>query len=75
MSAAAYRRRMAPRATYVVSVHEPEGSVTVEDVRSGERVRVAGLADVGDQIARWRAPVACRADIATSSSDAAGSTP
>jgi hypothetical protein len=55
VSAAPYVPAMGPRATYVVSVHEPEGTVMVEDVRSGERVRVAGLAEVGDQIARWRA--------------------
>lgn len=55
---------MAPRATYVVSIHEPEGTVTVQDVGSGERVRVAGLAEVGDQIAHWRALPRDRADAA-----------
>ncbi|HWH43911.1 MAG TPA: hypothetical protein VNT32_04215 [Thermoleophilaceae bacterium] len=44
---------MVPRRTYIVSVHEQEGDVLLEDVRTRRRVRLADLAEIGEQIARW----------------------
>jgi hypothetical protein len=46
---------MAPRHTYVVSFHEQEDHVLLEEVRTQRRVRLADLSEIGEQIARWLA--------------------
>lgn len=43
----------APR-TFLLTVHEPSSAV-LEDLRTGQRVHVAELADLGPQIADWLA--------------------
>lgn len=45
---------MVPRRTYIVSVHEPDNHVVLEEVRTQRRVRLAGLSEIGEQIGRWR---------------------
>jgi hypothetical protein len=40
------------RYTFVVQVH-PEGISTLENLSTHERVRVAGMGEVGPQIERW----------------------
>lgn len=44
---------MAPRHTYIVSVHEQEVHVLLEEVSTQRRVRLADLSEIGEQIARW----------------------
>jgi hypothetical protein len=39
--------------TYVLSIHEPEGYIVLEDVRTRRRARLADLAEIGDQLTRW----------------------
>jgi hypothetical protein len=41
------------RNTYVVSVREPDGPATVEEVRTGRKVRLGSLREIGGQIERW----------------------
>lgn len=42
-----------PRQTYVVSFHEEDGHLLLEEVRTQRRVRLAELSDIGEQIRRW----------------------
>jgi hypothetical protein len=41
------------RRTFVLHVHERDGTAVLEDVRTGERVRVDGLAGIPAHIVRW----------------------
>ena len=41
----------APR-SFLLTVHEP-GSAVLEDLRTGQRVHVADLAEVGPRVAGW----------------------
>jgi hypothetical protein len=43
------------RQTFVVQVHDDEGYVVVEDLRTRETARVTELAEICSQIARWMA--------------------
>lgn len=43
------------RSTYVVSVRDQDGPATVQEVRSGRKVRLRSLRETGDQIERWLA--------------------
>lgn len=45
---------MGPRRTYILSVHEPDGDLVLEDVRTRRRARLGGLSEIGGQISRWR---------------------
>ena len=44
----------APR-SFLLTVHEP-GSAVLEDLRTGQRVHVADLADLGPRVAGWLDP-------------------
>ena len=44
---------MVQRRTYVVTVREPDGHVTVKDVRTGRTTRLSSPDRAGEQIARW----------------------
>jgi hypothetical protein len=41
------------RKTYLVSAHEHDGPATVEEVRTGRKVRLGSLRDAGSLIQRW----------------------
>jgi hypothetical protein len=41
------------RRTYIVSVREGRGPATVEEVRTGRKVRLRKLSDAIGQIERW----------------------
>ena len=45
---------MVPRRRFTVR-RQGDGHIVVEDVGSGEQVRVAGLEEIGGQIGRWLA--------------------
>jgi hypothetical protein len=45
---------MAPtRRTYLVSVRDNDGPATLEEIRTGRKVRLGSVTDVGTQIERW----------------------
>jgi hypothetical protein len=46
---------MAQRSTYIVSLHEHEDHLLLEEVRTQRRVRLAHLSEIGEQIVRWLA--------------------
>ena len=41
------------RRTYLVSAHEHDGPATVEEIRTGRKVRIGSLKEAGSQIERW----------------------
>jgi hypothetical protein len=46
---------MVARRTYIVSLHEHEDHLLLEEVRTRRRVRLADLSEISGQIARWLA--------------------
>lgn len=44
---------MALRRTYIVSFHDDEDHVLLEEVRTQRRVRLADLSEIAEQIGRW----------------------
>ena len=45
---------MTGKRTYVLSIHEPEGNLILEDVRTRRLVRLTDLSEIAEQIASWR---------------------
>lgn len=44
---------MLMRRTFVVHVHEPDGSAVLENVRTGEHARVKKLSEIEPKLAAW----------------------
>jgi hypothetical protein len=44
---------MVPKRTYIVSVRDHDGPATVEETRTGRKVRLSSLKELGAQIERW----------------------
>jgi hypothetical protein len=41
------------RRTYLVSVRDNDGPATLEEIRTGRKIRLGSVTDVGTQIERW----------------------
>jgi hypothetical protein len=39
--------------TFVVSLRDEDGPATVQEVRTGRKVRLASVGDIAEQIGRW----------------------
>ena len=45
---------MGPKRTYVLSIHDLDGNLVLEEVRTRRRARLNDLSELGGQIDRWR---------------------